>query len=143
LDLWFINTDWPSKELDICHRKFIVLEKIGSHAYCLDTPLGIHNVFHTWLLCPAADDPFPSQTQVDWQPLAIISDDGKETFEVEAILDEQDVRRGQGRQQELLVKWTDYTEPTWKPADAMEEVAALDEFKCLRGLESEGGIVRG
>jgi hypothetical protein len=33
LDLWFINTDWPSKKLDICHRKFIVLEKIGSHAY--------------------------------------------------------------------------------------------------------------
>jgi hypothetical protein len=34
------------------------------------------------------DDLFPSQTQVDWQPPAIISDDGKETFEVEAILDE-------------------------------------------------------
>jgi hypothetical protein len=33
LDLQFINTNWPSKKLDICHRKFIVLEKIGSHAY--------------------------------------------------------------------------------------------------------------
>ena len=41
----------------------------------------------TWLLCPVADDLFPSQTQVDWQPLAIISDDGEETFEIEAILD--------------------------------------------------------
>jgi hypothetical protein len=81
---------------------------------------------------------------MDWQPPAIISDDGKETFEVEAILDEQEVRRGQGHQHELLVKWTGYAEPTWEPADAMEEVAALDEFKCLRGLESkEGSIVRG
>jgi hypothetical protein len=34
------------------------------------------------------DNLFPSQTQVDWQPPAIISDDGKETFEVKAILDE-------------------------------------------------------
>jgi hypothetical protein len=33
LDLRFINTDRPSKKLDICHRKFTVLEKIGSHAY--------------------------------------------------------------------------------------------------------------
>jgi hypothetical protein len=96
LDLQFINTDQPSKNLDICHRKFIVLEKIESHAYCLDTPLGIHNVFHTWLLRLAADDPFPGQTQVDWQPPAIISDDGEETFEVEATLDEQEVRRGRG-----------------------------------------------
>jgi hypothetical protein len=144
LDLWFINIDWPSKKLDICYRKFTVLEKIGSHAYWLDTPLGIHNVFYTWLLCLAADDPFPSQTQMDWQPLAIISDDGEETFEVEAILDEWEVRRGWGRWQELLVKWTGYAEPTWEPADAMEEVAALDEFECLCGLESkEGSIVRG
>jgi hypothetical protein len=45
-------------------------------------------MFHTWLLCPVADNPFPSQRQVDWQPPAIISDDGKETFKVEAILDE-------------------------------------------------------
>jgi hypothetical protein len=121
------------------------IEKIRFHAYRLDTPPGIHNVFHTWLLRPAADDPFPSQTRVDWQPPAIIiSDDGEETFEVEAILDEREVRRGQGRRRELLVKWTGYAEPTWEPADAMEEVAALDEFERLRGLESEeGGIVRG
>jgi hypothetical protein len=58
------------------------------------------------------DDLFPSQTQVDWQPPAIISDDGEETFEVEAILDEQEVRRGQGCRRELLVKWTGYAEPT-------------------------------
>jgi len=110
----------------------------------LDTPTGIHNIFHTWLLRPAADDPFPSQKQVDWQPPAIVSDDGEETFEVEAILDEREVKRGRGRRRELLVKWTGYAEPTWEPADAMEEVAALDEFERLRGIVSEeGSIVRG
>jgi hypothetical protein len=144
LDLWFINTDWPNKKLDIRHRKFKVLERIGSHAYWLDTPTGIHNVFHTWLLCPAADDLFPSQKQVDWQPPAIVSNDGEETFEVEAILDEWEVKRGRGRQRELLVKWTGYAEPTWEPADTMEEVVALDKFERLRGIVSEeGSIVRG
>jgi hypothetical protein len=144
LDLQFINTDRPNKKLNICHRKFKVLERIGSHAYRLDTPTGIHNVFHTWLLRPAADDPFPSQKQVDWQPPAIVSDDGEETFEVEAILDEREVKRGWGHQHELLVKWTGYAEPTWEPADAMEEVAALDEFEHLWGIVSEeGSIVRG
>jgi hypothetical protein len=43
-----------------------------------------------------------------------------------------------------LVKWTGYAEPTWEPADAMEEVAALDEFKHLWGIVSEeGSIMRG
>jgi hypothetical protein len=94
LDLWFINTDQPNKKLDICHRKFKVLERIGSHAYWLDTPTGIHNIFHTWLLHLAADNLFPSQKQVDWQPPVIVSNDGEETFEVEAILDKQEVKRG-------------------------------------------------
>jgi hypothetical protein len=81
---------------------------------------------------------------VDWQPPTIVSDNGEETFEVKAILDKQEVKRGQGRQRELLVKWTGYTEPTWEPADAMEEVAALDKFEHLRGIVSEeGSIVRG
>jgi hypothetical protein len=81
---------------------------------------------------------------VDWQPPTIVLDDGKETFEVEAILDKQEVKRGWGRRRELLVKWTGYAEPTWEPADAMEEVAALDEFKCLWGIVSEeGSIMRG
>ena len=60
LDLQFINTDQPNKKLNIHHRKFTVLDRIGSHVYWLDTPTGIHNVFHTWLLRLAVDDPFPS-----------------------------------------------------------------------------------
>ena len=85
LDLRNIKTNRPSKKLDARHAKFTVLEKIGSHAYRLDTPPGIHNVFHTYLLRPAADDPFPSQKQTDWQPPAIINDEGEEEWEVERI----------------------------------------------------------
>ena len=65
LDLRHIKTDWPSKKLDARHTKFTVRERIGSHAYRLDTSSGIGNIFHTWLLWPAADDLFPSQRRAD------------------------------------------------------------------------------
>ena len=42
-----IKTDWPSRKLDMKHMKYKVVERIGSHAYRLDIPLGIYNVFHT------------------------------------------------------------------------------------------------
>jgi hypothetical protein len=47
LDLSNIRTDRISKKLDWKHVKFTVLEVIGTHSYRLDTPPGIHNVFHS------------------------------------------------------------------------------------------------
>ena len=46
LDLCDIRTDHPSKKLDAWHAKFTVLEQVSPHAYHLDTPAGIHPVFH-------------------------------------------------------------------------------------------------
>ncbi|KAM4057144.1 Pol [Hirsutella rhossiliensis] len=80
--------------------KYTVLETIGSHACRLDTPPGIHNVFHVSLLRLAADDPLPSQTSDDYRPPAILTDDG-ELWEVEEILDRKKV----GREWKVLVKW--------------------------------------
>ena len=68
LDLYNIRTDRPSKKLDYKHAKFTILEKIGTHAYRLDVPGNIHNVFHTALLRPASENPFPSQEVSDYQP---------------------------------------------------------------------------
>jgi hypothetical protein len=59
LDLRNIRTDRPSKKLDYKHAKFTVLEKIGTHAYWLDVLGSIHNIFHTALLRPASENPFP------------------------------------------------------------------------------------
>ena len=60
LNLKNVRTDRPSKKLDAKHAKFTITEVISSHAYRLNTPGEIHNVFHSSLLRPAALDPLPS-----------------------------------------------------------------------------------
>ena len=78
------------------HTKFIMLEYIDLYTYKLNTSPGIDNIFHTWLLQPAANDPFPSQRCADWQPPAlIINDDGKE-YKIKAILNKHVINCGQG-----------------------------------------------
>ena len=67
LDLRNIHTDRPNKKLDAQYAKYTIMEKVGSRAYRLDTPPGIHPEFHTVLLRPTTSDPFPSQIVTDWQ----------------------------------------------------------------------------
>ena len=61
LNLKNVTTDRPCKKLDWKNGKYTVLEVISSHNYKLDTPPGIHDVFHISLLKRAADDPFPGR----------------------------------------------------------------------------------
>src|SRR5947209_5320574 len=70
-----VKTDRPSKKLDWLNAKYKVTEVISSHSYRLNTPPGIHPVFHVSLLKRAAGDPLPSQVQDDTQPPAIIAED--------------------------------------------------------------------
>ena len=77
------------------HAKFTVRKCIGSHAYRLDTPSGIGNVFHTWLLRPVADNLFPSQRRANWQPPILIANDDGEEYEIEAIFNERIINHDQ------------------------------------------------
>ncbi|KMW68261.1 hypothetical protein BDDG_12700 [Blastomyces dermatitidis ATCC 18188] len=132
LNLKNIRTTRPSRTLDYRHARYKVIEVLGSHNYRLDTPPGIHDVFHTSLLCRAATDPFPSQLTSNWQPPGIIGEDNELEWEIEDILDERP--RGRGRQ--YLVKWVGYDQPTWTPSSVLSETAALDRWELL--LEGGG-----
>ena len=89
----------------------------------------MHDVFHTELLKPfkAGDrsQPMPNPVEVD----------GELEYEVEAILAEKTVKRGNQRKVEYMVKWAncapDYN--SWEPAENLENCAALDRYKERMG----------
>ena len=55
-----VKTDRPSKKLDWLNAKYKVTEVVSSYSYRLNTPPGIHPIFHVLLLKRAAGDPLPS-----------------------------------------------------------------------------------
>lgn len=103
----------------------LILDKVGPLAYNLDTPPGIHPVFHVSLLKPCADDPLPSQELEEVPPPAILVD-GELIYDVDSIL--QHKRRGRGYS--VLVKWTGYAEPTWEPLTALRNTTAYKEYEA-------------
>lgn len=127
LKLKNIHTDRPNKKLDWKNAKYTVTAVIGSHAIQLNTPAGIHPVFHVDLLQPASTDPLPSQTSDDMQPPAI-EVNGEDEWSVEEIQDERRTKRGRGWQLQYKVKWTGYARPTWEAARALEETEALNTW---------------
>jgi hypothetical protein len=132
LSLRNIKTDRTNKKLDWKNAKYTVIEAVSSHSYRLDTPPGIHNVFHSDLLRHAATDPLPSQVSDDAQPPAYVVDN-QEEFGVEEILRTMKVRRGQGHQYKALVKWQGYARPTWEPLSALADTAALASYEATHG----------
>ena len=69
-----------------------MVQLVGSHAVKLDTPRGIHPVFHVNLVRRAREDPLPSQILQDVEPPVIEADDADEDhvvgeYIVEKIVD--------------------------------------------------------
>ncbi|QRW25843.1 Retrotransposable element Tf2 protein [Rhizoctonia solani] len=126
-----ISTDRPSIKLS--HKKlgpYLVIEKIGSHAYKLQLPhtMRIHPVFHINLLTKFRPDPHGRDPL---QPAPIITEEGEEEYKVEKILDSK--WKGQGKTKKLwyLVKWKGYDEGSnsWEPIDNVGNAQeALEEF---------------
>ena len=146
LDMRHLSTGRPSKKLDSLHGKFTVLERIGSHAYRLSTPTntGLHNVFHTWLLRPAATDPLPSQRTTLWQPPPeLVYDEqtghASEEYQIDEIVDERWRRYGRGQpRREFRVTWKGWDDITWEPEMSLQDTAALDRWEHRAAGVREG-----
>lgn len=121
----------PSKKLDWRNAKFKVVKVISPHAVELDTPPGIHPVFHVDKLRLHPNNPLPGQTTNDWQPEAIEVEDGTKEWLVEDIVGERIVRRGRGKKKQYLVKWMGHLLCSWEPAEELEDVAALDTWTAF------------
>jgi transposase InsO family protein len=127
--VWLSQKNRPSEgKWQPRQEKHQILEVLGSHNYKLDTPKGIHDIFHTDLLRPAGSDPFPSQaidaTQEEPEEKEEILE-GADVFDVEAILEER--RKGRGHQ--VLVKWIGFEEPTWEPRERLTKTQAYVEWR--------------
>ncbi len=135
LSLKNVHTDRPCKKFDWIHGKYTVTRAIGSHVYELDIPGRREKKFHVSLLHPATNDPHPSQTQTNWQPPAIINEEGDEEYLVEEILE----ARVHHKQKQVLVKWIGWQEATWEPRHEFVDTAALEHFKRQEGHKEKGG----
>ncbi|KAG5732692.1 hypothetical protein E4T56_gene16816 [Termitomyces sp. T112] len=92
-----LTPDWPPGTLHL--SPFKVLQKVSTHAYKLDLPLGLkglHPVFHVRLLEKHAPDPFPGQCPSRPPPVEV---EDEYHYEVDEILDSQIVH---GRLQYLV-----------------------------------------
>ena len=116
-----IRTKRPSDKLDDKRLgPFMIKQVIGRNARHLELPetMRIYPVFHVSLLEPYNGQESERPTQEPPRPIEI---DGKEEWEVEAILDSRLQKLGQRKRETLqyLVKWSGFlrVEATWQPAE--------------------------
>jgi hypothetical protein len=136
LNLRNIRTERPCKKLDWKNAKYTVTKLIGTHALQLNTPPGIHPVFHVDLVRLANKDKLPSQIQDDSQPPPILVDDEEEYY-VDSVLDKRWKKIGRGGRWEYLVKWTGWANPTWEPAHVLEETEAAQAYELQQEQQKE------
>jgi hypothetical protein len=139
LDLRNIRTDRKSKKLDAKHAKFTVTKVIGSHSFELNIK-NVHPVFHSDLLRPASDDPFPSQRTNDSQPIPTVlgATAEEDEYDIEEIQSHRTKKIGRRKVNQLLVKWRGYARASWELDWQVDECAALDAYEAKLGYSLAG-----
>ncbi len=108
LNLKNIHTDCLCKKFDAKNVKYIIVKKISSHFFCLNTLLSIQNVFHSVMLQSAVMNTLSFQCTTDSQPSSqIVSDE--EEFEIKKILKKKFIWCKKELKKKYLMKWVSYT----------------------------------
>jgi hypothetical protein len=120
-DLVLVQADYlpstrPSRKLDDKWRgPFTVLGKKGNAAYEVKLPDSWkgHNVFNESRIKKFVEATFPGKPRQNQRPDPILTNEGREEYEIEEILDE----RQNNDRSEYLVRWKDYSpeDDTWEP----------------------------
>ena len=104
---------------------FNVLERVGKVAYKLELPpsMPYHNVFHVSLLERHKPRDISMGQEDGFRPIEENEEDGTARYEVEHLLDV----RGEGPNQQYLVKWKGYPpeQATWEPAANLDNCPDL------------------
>ncbi len=107
LNLKNIHINHLCKKFDVKNDKYIIVKKINSHSFCLNTLLSIHNVFHSVMLQSAVMNTLSSQCMTDSQSSSQIVSN-KEEFEIKKILKKKFVWHRRGFKKKYLIKWISY-----------------------------------
>jgi len=131
LNLKNIHTDHLYKKFDAKSVKYMIVKKISSHFFCLNTLLSIHNVFHSVMLQSAVMNTFFSQCMTDLQSLSqIVSNE--EEFEIKKILKKKFVWHKEEFKKKYLIKWVNYTQFTWELTFALKDTVMLNWWKLMQ-----------
>lgn len=96
----------------------------------LDTPPGIHPVFHVSLIRRAREDPLPSQILQHPELPAIRPEEAtNELVAGEYRVEKVTAHRRRGRGWQLLVHWIGWAAPTWEPLAHLLETNALGTYE--------------
>jgi len=91
------------KKFDAKNAKYIIVKKISSHFFCLNTLLSIHNVLHSVMLQSAVINALFSQHMTDSQPSSqIVSDE--EEFKIKKILKKKFIQHKEEFKKKYLMK---------------------------------------
>ncbi len=111
LNLKNIHTDCSCKKFDVKNVKYIIVKKISSHSFCLNTLLSIHNMFHSVMLQSAVMNALSFQCMTDSQSSSqIVSDE--EEFKIKKILKKRFVWHKEEFKKKCLMKWVSYIQLT-------------------------------
>ncbi len=131
LNLKNIHMNYLCKKFNVKNDKYIIVKKINSHSFCLNTLLSIHNVFHSVMLQLAVMNALSSQCTTDSQPSSqIVSNE--EEFEIKKILKKRFVWHQEEFKKKYLMKWVSYTQLTWELTFTLKDTVMLNQWKLIQ-----------